>query len=136
MAFGKAGVGVDTENVTEITFPSHFNKLVVTEDVVEREIASFNSWRKLGEMISYRNSYIKSGPTKVSRCLVWYVSSMEEDDKKCKVTIEPMIFMKKKTKRDMSRKFVSKCDCMRKNVGYIRITFFFFSLCIEVCLGG
>ena len=119
MAFGKAGVGVDTENVTEITFPSHFNKLVVTEDVVEREIISFNSWRKLGEMVSYGNSYIKSGPTKVNRCLVWYVSSMEDEDKKYKVTIEPLILMKKKIKRDMYRNFVYKCDCMSKKVGYI-----------------
>ena len=80
------------------SFPAPFNQLLITDEIVKREITSDNSFNKMSLMLSFGNSYVKNGPTKVNRSFEWYIISAEDEAKSYKVSVTPNLLRCKKNK--------------------------------------
>ena len=96
------------------TFPSTFNKLWVSEDIVRREITSSNSFKKLRDMLTMGSSYLQGEPVLVGRDLKWSVMSCEDEDIFYTVSINPDLLRGRKRKRDVYKDYNYRCTCMSK----------------------
>ena len=96
------------------TFPSTFNKLWVSEDIVRREITSANSFKKMMDMLTMGSSYLQGDPVLVGRDLKWSVMSCEDEDILYTVSINPDLLRGRKRKRDVYKDYNYKCTCMSK----------------------
>ena len=110
--------GVDLQANKEQMFPSPFNKLWVSEDIVRKEITSSNSFKKLQDMLTMGSSYIQEKAVVVGRELRWSVMSCEDEDRFYTVGINPDLLRGRKRKRDLYKDYHYRCTCMSKKVGF------------------
>ena len=110
------GVGLQANSAQ--MFPSPFNKLWVSEDIVKREITSSNSYKKLQDMLTMGSSYIQEKAVLAGRELKWSVMSCEDEDRFYTVGINPDLLRGRKRKRDVYKDYHYRCTCMSKKVGF------------------
>ena len=104
-------------------FPPPFTVLMVTEDIVKAEINSDNSYKMVKQMVKLDETLVVSGPHFVGKDLVCMVQSMKDPNTRYKVIIREKGPLSKKSKSDVYKNFLYKCQCKSKMVG---LTFHYF----------
>ena len=104
-------------------FPPPFTVLMVTEDIVKAEINSDNSYKMVKQMVNLDETLVVSGPHFVGKDLVCMVQSMNDPNTRYKVIISEKGPLSRKSKSDVYKNFLYKCQCKSKMVG---LTFHYF----------
>ena len=107
--------GINAQPV--LVFPSPFCDFKISEVNVKEAINSTNSYNYLLNMLSFGNSYLKSGPVLGDKKVIFEVISETDENSFYKVVISEKSCLAKKYQRGSYRNYNYSCECKSNKVG-------------------